>query len=168
MLQSLPETGTLRVDDLISDAGTSEAQAGAATPTGRWWAIYGGSGDTQGIGFCVVMEHIWVCLKIGCTSNYSHLIGIMIINHWVYGYTIFRQTHIVVSWCQSATCWICFLNLFLDKSPFSDGQLWKFSRYLCQRRRTNITSQRKNSHSKNTQQTSRAQSHMLGVLTYPN
>jgi hypothetical protein len=30
MLQSLPETGTLRVDDLISDAGTSEAQAGAA------------------------------------------------------------------------------------------------------------------------------------------
>ena len=30
MLQSLPEAGTLRVDDLISDAGTSEAQAGLA------------------------------------------------------------------------------------------------------------------------------------------
>lgn len=29
MLQSLPETGTLRVDDLISDAGTSEAQVRA-------------------------------------------------------------------------------------------------------------------------------------------
>ena len=24
-----------------------------------------------------------VCLKIGCIPNYSHLIGIMIINHWV-------------------------------------------------------------------------------------
>ena len=26
---------------------------------------------------------IWVCLKIGYTPNYSHLVGIMIINHWV-------------------------------------------------------------------------------------
>jgi hypothetical protein len=26
---------------------------------------------------------IWVCLKIGYIPNYSHLIGIMIINHWV-------------------------------------------------------------------------------------
>ena len=26
---------------------------------------------------------IWVCLKMGYTSNYSHLVGIMIINHWV-------------------------------------------------------------------------------------
>ena len=34
---------------------------------------------------------IWVCLKIGYTPNYSHLVGIMIINHWVIGYTIFRQ-----------------------------------------------------------------------------
>ena len=36
-----------------------------------------------------------VCLKIGCIPNYSHLIGIMIINHWLYGYTIFRHTHSV-------------------------------------------------------------------------
>ena len=34
---------------------------------------------------------IWVCRYI---PNYSHLIGIMIINHWVYGYTIFRHTHL--------------------------------------------------------------------------
>ena len=34
----------------------------------------------------------WVCLKIGYIPNYSHLIGIMIINHWVQGYTIFRHT----------------------------------------------------------------------------
>ena len=40
---------------------------------------------------------IWVCLKIGYTPNYSHLIGIMIINHWVQGYTIFRQTHLTVA-----------------------------------------------------------------------
>ena len=26
---------------------------------------------------------IWVCLKIGYIPNYSHLIGIIIINHWV-------------------------------------------------------------------------------------
>jgi hypothetical protein len=25
----------------------------------------------------------WVCLKMGYTPNYSHLVGIMIINHWV-------------------------------------------------------------------------------------
>ena len=28
-------------------------------------------------------SNIWVCLKIGYTPNYSHLVGIMIINHWV-------------------------------------------------------------------------------------
>ena len=27
--------------------------------------------------------YIWICLKIGYIPNYSHLIGIMIINHWV-------------------------------------------------------------------------------------
>ena len=26
---------------------------------------------------------IWVCLKMGYIPNYSHLVGIMIINHWV-------------------------------------------------------------------------------------
>ena len=36
----------------------------------------------------------WVCLKIGYIPSYSHLIGIMIINHWVWGYTIFRHTHV--------------------------------------------------------------------------
>ena len=30
---------------------------------------------------------IWVCLKIGYIPNYSHLIGIMIINHWNYLYS---------------------------------------------------------------------------------
>ena len=30
-----------------------------------------------------VIKHTWVCLKIGYIPNYSHLIGIMIINHWV-------------------------------------------------------------------------------------
>ena len=28
-------------------------------------------------------EILWVCLKIGYIPNYSHLIGIMIMNHWV-------------------------------------------------------------------------------------
>ena len=37
---------------------------------------------------------ICVCLKMGYTPNYSHLVGIMMIKHWVIGYTIFRQTHI--------------------------------------------------------------------------
>ena len=31
---------------------------------------------------------------MGYTPNYSHLVGIMIINHWVQGYTIFRQTQV--------------------------------------------------------------------------
>ena len=31
----------------------------------------------------VLESGIWVCLKIGYIPNYSHLIGIMIINHWV-------------------------------------------------------------------------------------
>ena len=39
----------------------------------------------------------WVCLKIGYIPNYSHLIGIMIINHWVW-YTIFRHTHRIILW----------------------------------------------------------------------
>jgi hypothetical protein len=30
-----------------------------------------------------ILENIRVCLKMGYTPNYSHLIGIMIINHWV-------------------------------------------------------------------------------------
>ena len=30
-----------------------------------------------------VLISMWVCLKIGYIPNYSHLIGIMIINHWV-------------------------------------------------------------------------------------
>ena len=29
------------------------------------------------------VQKIWVCLKMGYTPNYSHLVGIMIINHWV-------------------------------------------------------------------------------------
>ena len=35
----------------------------------------------------------WVCLKIGYIPNYSHLIGIMIINHWVQWGTQHFQTH---------------------------------------------------------------------------
>ena len=46
------------------------------------------------------MINTWVCLKIGYILNYSHLIGIMIINQWVYGYTIFRHTH-MMSFCLS-------------------------------------------------------------------
>ena len=36
--------------------------------------------------------YVW---KWGIPPNYSHLVGIMIINHWVIGYTIFRQTQLV-------------------------------------------------------------------------
>ena len=37
---------------------------------------------------------IWVCLKTGYIPNYSHLIGIMIINHWVPWGTLFSDTPI--------------------------------------------------------------------------
>ena len=43
----------------------------------------GGQGD-EGTRADNKMRNIkLVCLKIGYTPNYSHLIGIMIINHWV-------------------------------------------------------------------------------------
>ena len=37
----------------------------------------------------------WICMSENVLYPQwnSHLIGIMIINHWVLGYTIFRQTH---------------------------------------------------------------------------
>ena len=38
------------------------------------------------LGVCVNQvpaRKTWVCLKMGYTPNYSHLVGIMIINHWV-------------------------------------------------------------------------------------
>ena len=42
-------------------------------------------------------EHLWYYMGLSENRVYSqwnsHLIGIMIINHWVQGYTIFRQTH---------------------------------------------------------------------------
>ena len=52
----------------------------------------------------------WVCLKIGYTSNYSHLVGIMIINQWVWGYTIFRQTHMAIEIHENSMTplWITF------------------------------------------------------------
>ena len=31
----------------------------------------------------MLTANMWVCLKMGYTPNYSHLVGIMIINHWV-------------------------------------------------------------------------------------
>ena len=43
--------------------------------------------QTQTLGariFLKIMgKTMWVCLKIGYIPNYSHLIGIMIITHWV-------------------------------------------------------------------------------------
>ena len=42
--------------------------------------MFGGSSRMATISYIMSM---WVCLKIGYIPNYSHLIGIMIINHWV-------------------------------------------------------------------------------------
>ena len=44
----------------------------------NWHSTMGASAKT---GFWIL--YIWVCLKIGYIPNYSHLIRIMIINHWV-------------------------------------------------------------------------------------
>ena len=48
------------------------------------WCSWGVASRNPGFpgwpGFCSAR---WVCLKIGYIPNYSHLIGIMIINHWV-------------------------------------------------------------------------------------
>ena len=47
-----------------------------------------GKGSLQ-VGF--FLDYIWVCLKMGYTTNYSHLVGIMIINHWVQWGTLFSD-----------------------------------------------------------------------------
>ena len=47
--------------------------------------VPGTSWDTTG-------KNLWVCLKMGYTPNYSHLVGIMIINHWVLGFSLFSDT----------------------------------------------------------------------------
>ena len=48
------------------------------------WGTYGEHmGNMNHHCLVVSIFLIWVCLKIGYIPNYSHLIGIMIINHWV-------------------------------------------------------------------------------------
>ena len=47
---------------------------------------------------------IWVCLKMGYMSNYSHFIGIMIIQQWVQWGTLFSDTPtsiLLVFWLMS-------------------------------------------------------------------
>ena len=64
-------------------------------------------------------EKKWVCLKIGYIPIYSHLIGIMIINHWTIGYNgvhnIFRQTQI---WRNASWCHEAFIALFFSAIGF--------------------------------------------------
>ena len=42
--------------------------------------------------------------NVGYIPNYSHLIGIMIINHWVYLGVHYFQTHPYGRWCQIIIC----------------------------------------------------------------
>ena len=60
------------------------------------------------------------------------------------------------------------LNLFLDKASFQMDSFGSLVSIYAKEGEPTLPASAKNSHSKNTQQTSRAQSHMLGVLTYPN
>ena len=72
-------------------------------------SIFGSFQEFQGPALPILPQLYVVCLKIGYIPNYSHLIGIMIMNHWVQGYTIFRHTHmwfispclLVMSTCHS-------------------------------------------------------------------
>ena len=41
--------------------------------------------------FNILIYSTWVCLKIGYIPNHSHLIGIMISNHWVFRGTLFSD-----------------------------------------------------------------------------
>ena len=40
-------------------------------------------GSARGDSSTITNRYKWVCLKMGYTPNYSHLVGIMIINNWV-------------------------------------------------------------------------------------
>ena len=77
----------------------------------------------------------WVCLKMGYTPNYSHLVGIMIINHWCRGTLfsdkpkwwtspwnpgvspapdrLFCRCHFIISTPKQSTCLIGVSYLFL-------------------------------------------------------
>ena len=49
----------------------------------RKWNLAASSGANVDVTMSQQRIYKWVCLKIGYIPNYSHLIGIMIINHWV-------------------------------------------------------------------------------------
>ena len=67
----------------------------------------------------IVLQHdcLW-CLKVGYTPNYSHLVGIMIINHWVmvFNIPIYRLVLSIID-CPPSV-WACHRNGFGASFPF--------------------------------------------------
>ena len=69
--------------------GQKSCERGRAATTSGWRAARAAErGWRNAMELAIYMlvycnMYIWVCLKIGYIPNYSHLIGIMIINHWV-------------------------------------------------------------------------------------
>ena len=57
----------------------------------------------------------WVCLKMGYTPNYSHLVGIMIINHWCRG-TLFSDKTQMVNITLKSRCFSGAGSSFLSVS----------------------------------------------------
>ena len=70
-----------------------------------------------------VRVNMWVCLEMGYIPNYNHLIGIMIINHWVQWGTLFSDTPM---WVNTVTMKLCTIILH----RFQQDQEWTESRGL--------------------------------------
>jgi hypothetical protein len=74
--------------------------------------------------------YIWVCLKMGYTPNYSNLVGIMIINHWVMSYKLY-----VLYWLVSRRC---FIEIFRSREQFGSSRIrfmmrWSSTKLHCAR-----------------------------------
>ena len=88
-LETLLFFGTQRTSDSLLT--WVKLRAKIHQPTIDGWFGLGEPPKTFSAVCWMINRHIWVCLKMGYTPNYSHVVGIMIINHWVWH--IFTNLH---------------------------------------------------------------------------
>ena len=118
---------TLAIGLLSCATGTPGISYPSRRPHLQTWNDRTGQRMSMDVGSCLVkaghhwniMQHhaTWVCLKMGYIPNYSHLVGIMIINHWDKWGTLFSDkptstssTPKFGSWLRCRTfrvCWGC-------------------------------------------------------------
>ena len=83
------QSGTIHL--LFDQVNKSPGQKQKKLSLAPWWSLVelrptassGRRVELPRVKSAFMCQCIWICLKMGYTPNYSHLIGIMIINHWV-------------------------------------------------------------------------------------